>query len=261
MGFDGSVELVYGQEKKIYSANRNNRALGTRGKLPDGRVFRWSLNSTAALIANEAVQTMANPSTSVHMHSLTPNANTSGVTTLSVTWATTPVVVNKYTDGYMLVDTAPGLSGLYRVKSNVAATSATAGQVVLDDNDPLTVALTTVSKVGFITNEYSSVVQSPIKGSATGRVIGITPVAVTASYYFWLQTYGLTSALAQGALVSGMPVVRPMTTPGAVEAGWNSSVAPTTATSSSLDVQVIGYAQNIGAGDGKRSFVFLTIAA
>lgn len=257
--YDVLVPLNFGDEKKTTSTNRGGRALGTAAVLPDRRVFRWALNSTTALVANTVVQSMANPGSSVHMHSLTPNANSSGVTTLTVTFATTALTSNKYKDGYMLVDTSPGLSGLYRVKSHPSATSGGTAEVVLDSNDPLREALTTVSKVGFMVNPYSSVIVAPIKTSATGSIVGVTPVDVVASYYFWAQTRGLASVLGQGALVSGHPVVRPLTTAGAVEAGWNSSAVPTTATSSTLDVQVIGYAQNIGAGDGKRSFVFLTL--
>ena len=93
---------------------------------------------------------------------------------------------------------------MYRVDSDPdAGNSATATIVRLHPDDSIKVAaLTTVSKLAFTPNPYTSVVIAPLS-TLTGAIVGVTPVNVTAAYYFWLQTAGM-AAVEYSALVAAV---------------------------------------------------------
>lgn len=245
-----SVGLKYGNEK--VTSTTKYRTLGTRAVLPDGRVFRWSVNGAVALSPADLCQTAVEPSASTHTNALNVvGGGTTGVTTLTVVGVTI-AVADFYADGYLVVDTSPG-QGMYRIKSHEALTSAAAGiQVTFEEDDPLREALTSgTSKVGFRRNPYSSVIVSPT--TLTGVVLGVSPVAVPASQYFWLQTWGFCAVNADTAPVAGESVIAPGASPGGVNA----------ATSVLTDVKypVVGWAVTAAGGADKAgTYIYLTIA-
>src|SRR3990167_3979118 len=123
MRFPVTVGLEIGAEKISYAANQNGRILGTKGITPDGRVFRWALNGATALVAGKLVQTGVVISASIHANGLTVvNTTATGVTTITVLMATTPVAANYYADGDLIVDTSPG-QAMYRIRSHPAGVS------------------------------------------------------------------------------------------------------------------------------------------
>src|SRR3972149_2948980 len=175
MSFPVTVGLDIGDEKLTYAANQNGRVLGTRAVTPDGRVFRWALAGGVAIEAGKLVQTMAEIHSSVFVNGLTViNATVTGVTTITVTMATTILAADTYKDGYMYIDTSPG-QAMYRVKSHQAAASAADAEFTLYESDEIKNALTSgTTLVGFKRNPYTSVLITPT--TITGRVIGATPI-------------------------------------------------------------------------------------
>src|SRR3990167_2588033 len=206
MSFPVTVGLNIGDEKVSYAANQNGRILGTRAVTPDGRVFRWALNAAVALEAGKLVQTAAEISSSVHVNGLTVvNTTSTGVTTITVLMATTPLTANLYADGDLVVDTSPG-QAMYRIKSHQAAASAENAEFTLYESDEIKDALTSgTTTVGFRRNPYTSVIIAPT--TITGAPIGITPISVAASLYFWLQTWGGALVHMDQAPDQGKPVI------------------------------------------------------
>lgn len=252
MSFPVTVGLDYGMEK-LTSSTALDRKLGTRGVLPDGRVYYWSKNGASALEAGKVVQTKVSHGASVHVAALdVVGGATTGFSTLTVVAATTPVLANQYADGYLTVDTSPG-QAMYRVKSNTAAASAANAEFVLYEN--LRAALTSgTTKVGVRENPYSSVVAFPT--TATGVAAGVTTVAVAVGAYFWAQTYGPALVNTDAAPVAGEMII----VPGA-SAGNATVNAATSADNADDRKQVIGHAPTAGAGADKYNYVFLTIRA
>jgi len=258
MSFPTTVGLEIGSEKVTYASNQNGRVLGTRGVTPDGRVFRWALNAGVALEAGKLVQTQAEFGASVHVNGLTiVNATATGVTTITVVMATTPTVANRYSDGFLVVDTSPG-QAIYKVKSHNAAASGENAEFTLYESDeikdPLTSGTTTV---GFRANPYTSVIVSPT--TITGAPIGVTPISVAASRYFWLQTWGEALVNMDQAPVAGKRVITGILSAGNLDISSTSSVDTTGANEASSYPQ-IGIAQTTGAGADKYHRILLTIS-
>ena len=258
MGFPVVVGLEIGQEKVSYAANQGGRVLGTKGVTPDGRVFRWALNAAVALEAGKLVATAAEISSSVHVNGLTVvNTTVTGVTTITVLMATTPLTANLYADGDLVVDTSPG-QAMYRIKSHPAGDSATNVQFQLYESDEIKDAMTSgTTLVGFRRNPYTSVIVSPT--TQTGRPIGITPISVAASRYFWLQTWGVCLANADQAPVAGKRMIASLLSAGNLDISSTSS-ADTTGANENSSLPTIGWVQTAGAGVDKYHRIFLTIS-
>lgn len=253
MSFPVTVGLGYGEEK--VTSDTKQRPLGTRGVTPDGRVFYYAQAGASALVAGNTVQSKVAHGASVHVSGLTiVNATATGVTTLSVTLATTNATRDQYADGYLTVDTSPG-QAMYKVRSHPPIDSAADGEFTLYDNDQIVAAMTSgTTLVGLRENPFASVIAAPT--TATGIVVGVVPVAVGAGEFFWAQTYGPAIVNTDTAPVAGEILI----TPGA-SAGHATVNAATSADNSDDRKQVIGVAQTAGAGADKYNYIFLTIRA
>lgn len=258
MSFPVTVGLSIGEEKLSYASNQNGRVLGTRAVLPDGRVFRWALNGGSALEAGKLVQTMAEISSSVHVNGLTVvNTTVTGVTTITVLMATTPLTANLYADGDLVVDTSPG-QAMYRIKSHAGADSGVNAEFTLYESDEIKDPMTSgTTLVGFRRNPYTSVIVAPT--TITGAPIGVCPIAVAANRYFWLQTWGVALVNMDQAPVAGKRVITGILSAGNLDISSTSS-ADTTGANEASSYPQIGIAQTAGAGADKYHRIFLTIS-
>ena len=254
MAFPYTVALKYGKEKVTTTGKKH--PLGTRGVLPDGRVYRYAVNGGAAVESSELLQAAVEPNSSGLTNALdVVGGATTGVTTLSVVTAVvtpTALAANYFAGGYLTVDTSPG-QGMYRIKSHAAFTSAAAGnQITFEEDDVIREALTSgTSKVGLRRNPYSSVVVAPT--TATHIAVGVSPVAVAASVYFWAQTWGFCTVNADTAPVVGQKMVWPGASAGAV-------LAATTVTALALSAPIGWATTEAGGADKAGTYIYLTIA-
>jgi hypothetical protein len=96
---------------------------------------------------------------------------------------------NDYAEGFMYTQKVTGLGYTYKIKSNTSGTSGGSNlDVVL--YDPIQVALTTASEIGFIYNPFHKV----LSGSTviTSGPAGVPQKGVITDQYFcWLQTWGV----------------------------------------------------------------------
>ena len=238
-GFPVAVGLKFGAEKVSYADDRG-RALGTLGIMADGRTFRWSRAGTSALASGDVCQARvinnATHSVGQLISTVGASGNTlaSGGTTVPVIWAATPHAASGvYKDGYMAVETTPG-AGTYRIASDPSsAASGGNSLIILAEDDPLKVALSTVSRLAFHGNPWNAVIQAPVP--LTNRVVGVVPGGqaeqVAANQYFWLQVRGPCAVrynATQQAAVAGREVVPDTSVAGAVGGYPSSSTGLTT---------------------------------
>ena len=204
MAFPTTVYLSYGMEK--VETSEQKQKLGTRGETPDGRVFYYAQNSSAAIttagmivdgLATEGAHDMDVPPTAAH---------SVGDTTISLEVPTTDLTANEYADGYMIFNDGPGEGEVYRIKSHPAHDASDDQTVIitLDEPDGIRTALTTDTEVGLYRNPYNGV--ALVDGDAANfntrsTPLGVTTIPVTASYYCWLQTAGI-SSVSVGAQVA-----------------------------------------------------------
>ncbi len=209
--------------QSIYEESSTQKAeIGYRIIVGD-RVFRYAYAGGTALIAGTLVKSAQLPA---EVNKTVEAAAAIGSKTVTVTTAAALLYL---AEGYMVVNDVTGEGITYRIKSGAAnADTATSTDLIL--YDPLSVALTTSSQVELYGSAYYDLDKS---ADVTDHISGIPPIAVTANYYFWLQTWGPCGCLV-GATTAAGDMLAPHTTDG--------SVAPAAAYTSNI----IGYAKTAG---------------
>jgi hypothetical protein len=226
------------------SSATQKHPLGTRGMTADGRVFRYCLAGASDLVAGNLIQS---PAPIANHLALTPSAASAGALQVVATLGATAAAANLYAEGYVQVDTTPGNGYTYTIKDHQAVASAGVITANLVIDDPIQVALTTSSRVGFMQNPYSGVIQAPT--TLTAQLAGVAVYIIKATQYGWLQTWGPCSVLINGTPAVTAPVINSATTAGAVDV-WTAAAQPT--------AQLVGKMMQVGVS-GKNNFVDLQI--
>ena len=255
MAFPLSINLAYGMEKVETSEQRQK--LGTRASTPDGRVFYYARNGSAAITtAGMIVDAAAAFAIAAHDMDVPVTAATAaGSGSISLEVPTTDLTKNQYADGYLIFNDGPGEGEVYRIKSHPAhdASDDNTAVFTLEDNDETRTALTTSSLAGIFVNPYSAVKLMDGDGTMETGALGVTTIPMTASYYGWIQTAGIGS-VALGAVVAivgdGLQVS---------QASGESGRAELYDLSGEDDVQSIGTAIGIPSVDTDKQVCLLTI--
>lgn len=191
----------------------------------DGRAYRYCEVGGTDLIAGNLQQSQAQDTDTQDL-----TAVAAAVDDLAIVSTTTvTVTANEYAEGFALISVTPGVGRQYKIKGHIAYTAA--APTFNLDNDSIRVALTTISRFDALANPYKGVIVAPT--SRTGPPVGVAVSPLDDADFGWLQVLGVTTVVADGALVIGEPVIRSDGVAGAVE--------PTTTT---FTVQgFVGYAQ------------------
>lgn len=227
----------------FYEANHEypEHDLGSKLVSDDGREFRYAKAGASALVRGNLLQA---PAEVTNHQNLAPTATTAiGAMSLTVTLGATAATANQYAGGYVVVTVTPGLGQMVKIRSHPAADSAATLTVALDE--PLSVALTTTSRVDLVPNPYNGVVQNPT--TATSAPVGVATKNITAGYYGWVQTKGAANVTTEGTIVVGAMVVASNGTAGAVEDG-----------ASATDQARVGTALS-GVGSGENGAILLNL--
>jgi hypothetical protein len=196
----------------IYEESATAKAdLGTRIQVGD-RTFMYAYAGGTALVAGTLVAP-ANWIAGTLEVNLTVGTAAS-VGTYKVPNITSAAAQTALAGGYMVVNDVAGQGQCYKIKSSSAnADTSTSTDLVL--YDPIETALTTSSQVELYCSPYYDL---DITGNVTDHIVGVPPIAVTASYYFWLQTWGPCGLLV-GATTAAGDLLVPHTTDGSVAPG------------------------------------------
>lgn len=214
-----SLEALKGEyaippSQGIYDISSTAKAqLGTRIEFSDGRVFRYALNGAVALTPGTIL-------TSLVVNALKLNLAVEAAVPLDGTslTVTTTVAVTTGAEGFVQINDAAGEGIQYKIKSSKAnADTSTSTDIEL--YDPIATALTTDSQATIVPSLYTDLV---ISATVTDHIIGVAPIAVTAEYYFWVQTWGLCPVLSTAATAVGSRVV-----PSATDGGYVIATART----------------------------------
>ena len=249
MAFPLTVNLSYGMEKRETSDQRHK--LGTRGTLPDGRVYYYAENSGTA-ITHGGYLLDGIAAVAAHDMDVAAAATSAGETTFTSGTSLT-TTKNQYADGYVYFNDGPGQGETYKVKSNTAVSGATGLSITIDEPDGLVTALTTSSLFGLMYSPYKDVKIIDGDGTMTTGVIGVSAAPVTADYFCWIQTAGPCS-LRLGAQVG---IVGDAVTHS--QASGEDGEAERTDYSDEADVANIGVAMGIPAVDSDNQWVMLSI--
>lgn len=188
MAFPQMVTLSYGMEKLSTSDKRH--PLGVLGLLPDGRIYRYVKNSSTALTVSGTFL-MSGITTPRNTQTIPADVAIGGVTLTCGNASSAAVTADEFADGMVVITAGTGAGETYRVKSNTAV-SGTSCTVTLEADDAITVRLeSTDTDLDLFLNPYSGVKVDD--GTAQQATIGLNPMPVTASHYFWAQVKGVSA--------------------------------------------------------------------
>ena len=245
----------YGSPQSIFTTGTvKNHKTGTRGHFPDGRVFYYCENTTAAaLTVGELLVTALGV---VNHQNTTANASTDmGLASFKpiVTVGATAVTVNQYDEGWLSIQTDAGAGRTYKILHTPAVASGATGVFTL--YDPIQVASDGTTAMTLTRNMWRDPQQS--NTTVAENLVGIPQVTIaagdTTTQYGWVQTWGPATGLADEAVtaLAGQAIVAGTGVAGRVE-------EDDTATTVSQE-QIVGY--NLQPLiDGDHSLIFLTIA-
>jgi hypothetical protein len=167
-------------------------------QLVDGRVFYYAgAGSGGALGAGKLSYTPAN------------HADYNGTTVTSglgaeigdkyiagVTVGGEAVTANQFAEGWFILESAAGEGHSYKIRSH---TSGTSGATNLDVTlyDPIQIALTTSSVYSLVYNPFKNLI-SETAFVQTNAPAGVALLSITASYYGWVQTWGICGVYSDG---------------------------------------------------------------
>lgn len=199
------------QDARTVSATKLHR-LGTVAETADGRVFRYALaggSNLAAGLVNTSTARIAN-----HTINAVSIAAVVGQRFVSLTLAgNTATTLGQYDDGYATVIDSTGVGCAYLIAGTPVITGSGTGVIQLSEG--IATALTTSSKVSLIYSMWGLAIVS--SGSTAALFCnGSNNVAVTASNYYWSQTAGMASVLADGVTAKGTGAVLSASVSGAV---------------------------------------------
>ncbi len=147
-------------------------------------------------------------------------------------------------EGYVYINGGAGIGQCRKIKSHAAASGTSTFLVTC--YEPWTVApIAGDSECGIAENPYSNVVATA--AVCTAPVLGVAGLAVTASYYFWIQSGGPCAVTAHAAIAQGNWAVV-----GTTAAKADPGAAVTTE-------YIIGWMITPGIKDADAAMIFLTI--
>jgi len=178
-------------EQGIYEESETQQyALGTKWVYGDGRVFRYAKNGAVALGKALMTQTQVIETKFVGI-AQTGHAQTLGATEITVLVTTASALAeNALVGGTLWCSSVGNMGESYKIVAS--RLDATDTLLHLSLETPLRAAIAATTKISIAPNKHYGVVvfEAVAAANQTGSATGIPLIAVTASYYCWLQTGG-----------------------------------------------------------------------
>lgn len=243
MKLESTAEVLEFDPFNSESAEAMN--IGELIRLADHRAFRYAL-AGASNISKGKAQTA--PAQKTNHHNMAVQAAAAiGATSVSVTLGATATAASEYTEGYLTISVTPGQGTIYKIENQPATSSAGTQTVTLFD--PINVALTTSSKANLVHNTFANTIEGTTQ---TRRAAGTPMITVTASNYYWAQTHGIASVLADQAITLGSAITFSGSVSGAV-------IANSTTYSTAVLTTPIGQADIMAGVDTEYRPIILNI--
>ena len=210
----GTIEPGAAQEYIEESASQNY-ILGMRGYITgDERVYRYAEASAVALAAGVLVSPDLSITSVVDTDAAVDGAEAIGQTEILMdNGAFSASIADAYAGGIFGISDDDGKGHGYPIQSNTAF--ANTDEVTLTLNRPIRAALVAANTDSFI---MPNLFKETVVADATDPIIsGVTPLAITADYFYWAQRRGRAVILCDVAAAPGNTVTLSDGTPGAVQ--------------------------------------------
>ena len=211
----GAPRVIHEQDSNELSANRLT-PVGQKAETVDGRVFRYAQAGGTAL---DRAKLTTNPAVDANVVNVAvAEAAAVGATEVVIDAGGT-IAENAYQDGFFSINDATGEGAGHRVKGNTATTGAGEITVFLEQDNPIadTALVADTSLATLEKNPWDGVIIVPATDQADFPA-GVPNIAVTASYFFWIQTGGETVVWSDETFARGAPLTFGTGVAGQVEA-------------------------------------------
>ena len=211
---------IRGDADNVFETHRSTdqpHAFGTRMHVPDGRVFRTAQADSTALVAGRTAQ-MSRPDVALRDKGLAqqtdPRPNVVQVA-VNVINSDQSLPIGRYNEGLLYVVSGGGIGRVYRISTSEAGDNDNNELKVVLDAARLVGRNNSTTRVTLLRNKFKdlAIAESP----PSAAVVGVTPAAVAAGRYYWLQTHGAAAVLQQGGLDAGRPIAASARAEGAVK--------------------------------------------
>ncbi len=196
-----------------------NTLLGTRWDLDDGRevrlVLAGSSNLASGKIMTASVATSAHLECAITAYTAYSN-NGNQPAQVTVTLGAAAVTANQYAGGYLMTNSGTGPGQVLKIASHPAA-NASANVVMTLEDSPVTALVAASTTVSLYLNPCKSVILAD--HTALQQPVGITFYPITAAYYGFVMSKGLTVCLNDGGWTTGSALSTSNGTDGAAENG------------------------------------------
>lgn len=200
--FTGPIPIAQGLYEESATAKG---VLGQCIRMHDGRCFRYAKAGAGALTAGQLIQA----GTINGANYLNDSVLAAAVGAREVT-VVTAAAVTTAAEGFLQINDGTGQGLNYKIKTSKAnATTATSTDLELYDALAVALVASGTSQATIILNQYEACAPAT---AITDIILGVANIAVTAEYYFWLQTWGIACVLSEGTPAAGTRVELAVTT-------------------------------------------------
>jgi hypothetical protein len=167
--------------------------LGAIAESRDGRKWVYCQNGAVALTVARLVQTPTQDAQQVTSTIQTSYGASAGAKYVDVVATTGNAIADSdLIDGWLVVSdgSATAMGHMYKIKDNKQVVSGTDTliRVWIADQGGLRTAIAATDDCCFLEERHKGVLVTT--DTPVGNIIGVSPTAVTASYYFWAQFWG-----------------------------------------------------------------------
>ena len=222
-GFETTTGLVI-QQGLFEESTTAKHKIGTRMQLADGRVYYYGVCAEALAAGLLCYSKPMHADNTAMVTGVGAAVGAKVVTGMTV--GSTAVVANEFAEGFLYTQKVAGTGYTYKIKSNTSG--SVAGTMTINLYDPVMVAITASTEVGFAYNPFWALLGPT--GVQTSQPAGVAPRGVvTSGSYAWIQTWGICAIGSDtaGALSIGNQV-HASTEEGYV-VGWTGEATVTTA--------------------------------
>ena len=194
--FPGGVIEPGAAQDYMEESSDQNYILGMRGRIfGDDRIYRYGQAAATAIVVGALVSPDVSAIGVIDTDNIVDAAEAIGQTVVKMDGTGySSIVANQFAGGIFGITGDTGAGHGYPIGANTA--SANTDEVDLTLLRPIRVALDTTSDTMIMPLPFDNLV---IADATDGFVVGVTPLAITASYYFWIQRRGRAVVLVEAA--------------------------------------------------------------
>ena len=180
-----------------------------------------------------------------------------GQTKINFTNAGSAFAKGQLDNAMVFVNDVDGQGTVYAIREGQLAIGITStGDLVLEEDDGVSIALTTNSQIGIRTNKFLDA-QLWDNTDIDGICLGAAPTDILDNEFFWSQTWGSAALLTNGTVILGKLVIARGT--GATADGSIRKRATVSAGNTAIEFQNIGTVESVGAST-EHSLVYMTVS-